>query len=112
MYIENCISPLDTSVNAFKQKIGYSLSNPNPLELPNYCNIVFIDANGSTIGKYDYLFNDLTHATVDTNRNAIVFIDKTRESICPVMLVKSSGNGHLPAIVENTFHANVIGRWK
>lgn len=88
------------------------MSNPNPLELPNYCSIVFIDVNGTTLGKYDYLFNDLTNATVDTNRNAIVFVDKARESICPLLLVKPHGAKRVAALVENSFHANIVGKWK
>lgn len=41
----------------------------------------------------------------------MVFIDKRHDAIKPLLLVRSTRN-HLPAIVDNRFHMNVIGRWK
>ena len=73
---------------------------------------MFKDENGTEIGRFDYMFNDLTHATIDTNRNSIVFVDKMRDSIRPLLLVKQINHEYLPAIVENSFHANIVGKWK
>ena len=125
LYVINCPSTdpnsensqtLTQTVDQFKQKIGYDqTTNPNPLQLPDNCNIVFTCNDYSQIieiGRYDRLFNDLTHATIDTNRNSIVFVDKNKDSIRPLLLVKQSDVNHLPAIVDNTFHANIIGKWK
>lgn len=95
-----------------KIAIGWDeTNNKNPLELPDYCVIVFIDTNNKIIGKYDCMMNDILHASIDINRNALTFIDKNRGSIRPLLLVKPV-NGKIPAIASNTFHANIIGRWK
>lgn len=99
-------------LDAFKNKIGYNTStNINPLELPDYCTIYFKDVNGNEIGKYDYQLHSISHQTIDINRNMITFTDKTKSSIRPLLLVKTTGN-QLPSIAANTFHANVVGRWK
>ena len=102
----------DTNLEAFKHKIGYSAtSNRNPLELPEFCTIFFYDTSGNVIGKYDYLLNDLLHATIDTNRNAITFVNKEKTSIDPLLVVKTY-DGNLPILAANTFHATIVGRWK
>ena len=41
----------------------------------------------------------------------MVFVDKRVNAIKPLLLVKPR-EGKLPAIVNNKFHMNVIGRWK
>ena len=101
-----------STVGAFKNAIGYSEDgDKNPLELPDYCLVVFYDADGALIGKYDCMMRDLMHSSIDTNRNALTFTNKTRSSITPLLLVKPV-DGYVPAIAANTFHANIIGRWK
>ena len=103
---------IESILDAFKTTIHYDIAtNQNPLELPEYCLIYFKDESGKTIGKYDYMLHDIMHATIDINRNALTFIDKTTDSIKPLLLVKPI-DGSLPAIAANTFHANVVGRWK
>ena len=57
------------------------------------------------------MFHSLLHSDIDINRNSIVFVDKQRSSIKPLLLVKPI-NGCLPAITKNEFHASIIGRWK
>ena len=113
--------PLNTSgeatylakiVDKVQKAIGYSKTrNQNPLELPEYCLIYLVAEDGEVIGKYDSMFHDIMHASIDINRNALTFIDKTKQSIQPLLLVKPI-DGSLPAIAANTFHANVVGRWK
>ena len=99
-------------VDKVQKAIGYSKThNQNPLELPEYCLIYLIAEDGEVIGKYDSMFHDIMHASIDINRNALTFIDKTKQSIQPLLLVKPI-DGSLPAIAANTFHANVVGRWK
>ena len=99
-------------VGQFKDAINYSLThNQNPLEIPQYCIVYFYDINGNLVGKYDSMMHDLMHASIDTNRNAITFVNKEKTSITPLLLVKPV-DGYLPAIATNTFHANIIGRWK
>lgn len=103
---------LAQTLESFKNIIGYDdKHNQNPLELPEYCIIYFIDKDGNTIGKYDSMLHDLLYASIDINRNALTFVDKAKESIKPLLLVKPI-DGSLPAIAANTFHANIIGRWK
>ena len=99
-------------VDKVQKAIGYSKTrNQNPLELPEYCLIYLVAEDGEVIGKYDSMFHDIMHASIDINRNALTFIDKTKQSIQPLLLVKPI-DGSLPAITANTFHANVVGRWK
>ena len=82
------------------------------MELPEFCEIPLVDRYGNVIGKYDYMFNNMLHASVDINRNQLVFVDKARNYIKPLLLVKPKDNKHQTAIVANTFHASIIGRWK
>ena len=100
-------APLET----VKGAIGYSNSNLNPLQLPEQCVVAFVDVDGNTIGKYDSQMHDLMHASIDINRNALTFVDKTTRSISPLLLVKPI-DGKIPALAANTFHANIVGRWK
>lgn len=112
--IINCptSNSLDDILESFKTAISYDKEhNPNPMEIPENCVICFYDTNSQIIGKYDSELNDLMHATVDINRNMITFVDKSRTSIRPLLLVKPK-DGSLPALAANTFHANVVGRWK
>ena len=67
--------------------------------------------DGKQIGLYDCQFNSLMHSDIDINRNQMVFIDKDYGSIKPLLLVKPVAD-HLPAIVKNEYHVNIIGRWK
>lgn len=57
------------------------------------------------------MMHDLMHASIDINRNALTFVDKTVESIKPLLLVKPIDN-KIPALAANTFHASIVGRWK
>ena len=99
-------------VGAFKNAIGYSDDGDrNPLELPEYCLVEFYNVNGELIGKYDCMMRDLMHSSIDTNRNALTFTNKSRGSITPLLLVKPV-DGYVPALAANTFHANIVGRWK
>lgn len=100
------------TLETFKSVISYDkVYDLNPLELPEYCTLHFTDVSGKEIGKYDCTLHDLLFASVDLNRNALTFVDKSKESIKPLLLVKPV-NGFLPAIAANTFHANIVGRWK
>lgn len=116
LYIIDCPETskqtMASTLERFKAVISYDkASDPNPLELPEYCTLHFIDTTGMEIGKYDCALHDLLFASVDLNRNALTFVDKSKESIKPLLLVKPI-DGCLPAIAANTFHANIIGRWK
>lgn len=96
-----------------KSKIGYKqIDNPNPLDLPEYCYIIVKNTNGELIGRYDYLFHDLLHSDVDINNNQLIFIDKHFDSIKPLLIIKAAGNNTIPALINNNFHVNIIGRWK
>lgn len=96
-----------------KKKIGYSASeNPNPLELPEYCQILVIDSTAGVVGRYDYLFHDLLHSDIDINQNQLIFTDKRRDSIKPLYIAKALNDSCVPALVNNNFHVNIIGRWK
>ena len=111
--IENCTDDINIAIDKLKTAFGFDInSNLNPLEVPEYCIIKIMDANNSVIGKYDYLFNNLLGSTIDINRNAIVFTDKSYKSIRPLLLIKQANHKHLPSIITNTFHANIVGRWK
>ena len=57
------------------------------------------------------MLHDLMHASIDINRNALTFVDKTVDSIKPLLLVKPISN-KIPALAANTFHASIVGRWK
>jgi len=57
------------------------------------------------------MFHSLLHSDIDINRNSLVFIDKRRDAIKPLLLVKPI-DGCLPAITKNEFHASIVGRWK
>lgn len=57
------------------------------------------------------MMNDMMYADIDINRNQMVFVDKRHNAIKPLLLAKSTSRC-LPAIVDNVFHMNVIGRWK
>lgn len=101
------------AIQKVKTAIGWKLNgNRNPLELPDFCQILLLDANGKTIGQYDYILNDLLGSNVDINRNQLVFIDKGRDYVKPLLIVNSKDETHFPAIVANTFHASIVGRWK
>lgn len=96
-----------------KRKIGYSSSeNPNPLELPEYCQILIADSTNAVVGRYDYLFHDILHSDIDISQNQIVFTDKRKNSIKPLFIAKTRNDSYIPAIVNNNFHVNIIGRWK
>ena len=96
-----------------KLKIGYSMSeNPNPLELPEYCQILIADSTNTIVGRYDYLFHDLLHSDIDISQDQIVFTDKRKDSIKPLFIAKTRNDSYVPAIVNNNFHVNIIGRWK
>ena len=105
-------SYLNPIVSTIKKAMHYDMyKNQNPLELPDYCIVFFYDLDGKLVGKYDALMHDLMHASIDTNRNALTFVNKELDSITPMLLVKPV-DGYLPAIAGNTFHANIVGRWK
>jgi hypothetical protein len=57
------------------------------------------------------MLHDLLHASIDINRNALTFVDKTTKSIKPLLVVKPI-DGKIPALAVNTFHASIVGRWK
>ena len=110
LVFQNCNSE---SLSKIRNAVGYDeLTNRNPMELPEFCEITLVDRYGNVIGKYDYMFNNMLHASVDINRNQLVFVDKARNYIKPLLLVKPKDNKHQTAIVANTFHASIIGRWK
>ena len=110
LVFQNCNS---ASLSKIRNAAGYDeLTNRNPMELPEFCEITLVDRYGNVIGKYDYMFNNMLHASVDINRNQLVFVDKARNYIKPLLLVKPKDNKHQTAIVANTFHASIIGRWK
>ena len=73
--------------------------------------MALIDSEGTLVGKYDSNLNDLLHASIDINRNALTFVDKTTKSIKPLLVVKPI-DGKIPALAANTFHASIVGRWK
>ena len=75
------------------------------------CIVALIDSEGTLVGKYDSNLNDLLHASIDINRNALTFVDKTTKSIKPLLVVKPI-DGKIPALAANTFHASIVGRWK
>ena len=110
LVFQNCNSE---SLSKIRNAVGYDeLTNRNPMELPEFCEITLVDRYGNVIGKYDYMFNNMLHASVDINRNQLVFVDKAKNYIKPLLLVKPKDNKHQTAIVANTFHASIIGRWK
>jgi hypothetical protein len=76
--IDNCPAAITlTELDKIKAAIGFDIeTNPNPLEVPEYCVIVLYNAAGTIVGKYDYLFNNLLGSTIDINRNSLIFADK------------------------------------
>jgi hypothetical protein len=80
--------------------------------VPEYCTITLIDIDNNIKGKYDFMFNNILGSTIDINRNALIFTDKSTDSIRPLLLIRQINNHYLPSIVSNTFHMNIIGRWK
>ena len=104
---------LTTALNKIKHVFGFDItSNVNPLELPEYCVITLYNNDDTIKGKYDFVFNNLIGMNIDINRNAIIFADKSIYSVKPLLLVKQVNSYYLPAIIANTFHMNIIGRWK
>ena len=100
-------------LNNIKRVFQYDeVSNINPLELPEYCVISLYNEDNTLKGKYDFIFNNLIGATIDINRNTIIFADKQTHSVTPLLLIKQVNDQYLPALVNNTFHMNIIGRWK
>jgi hypothetical protein len=85
--IENCEDAVEIALNKIKIAFGFDIEkNLNPLEVLEYCTLTLLNGT-STIGKYDYLFNSLFCSTIDINRNAIVFTDKSYKSIKPLLLI-------------------------
>lgn len=113
IYITNVPSVTNEVLDKIKNSFGFiHRNNPNPLQLPEYCVIHLLDNVNTEIGRYDFVFNNLLGSTIDINRNALVFSDKSTDSIRPLAIIRQVDDTYLPALVTNTFHMNVVGRWK
>lgn len=111
-FVDNTESNIDSARNKIIDAINFNPSgNRNPLELPEGC-MIYIKLSGGMTYTFNYLLDDLSSSVIDINRHAIVFTDKTTSSIKPLVLLEATQLTSVPAIVANTYHANIIGRWK
>lgn len=110
------VDPSRSDINAAREAvikaIGFnSGGDRNPLQLPDGCMVNIKLRDGSSY-RFNYLLDDLSSTVIDIDRHAVVFTDKTTTSVKPLVLVEATSSESVPAIVANTYHANIIGRWK
>ena len=80
------------------------------------CTISFVPEDPDQLTTtYDYILNDTTNRRIYNNPNTMVYTDKTTTSVKAVLVVPAiddDNSTYSTALMTNTFHCNIIGRWK
>lgn len=100
-----------TDKDLVKGIIGWSEDNKNPLGLSDTCQIVVMV--GSNIYRYDYLMSAAHSITdIDINKHMVIYGDKTQTSLKALLITEPTDEDGSSVLAGNSFHCNIIGRWK
>ena len=122
-YDEDCQYSSDDS-DIFNQPgtISVQINNTYQIGLNKYCNAYAGMINFSEMFKdNDYMIfsgdiacqeRNTKSPTIDSGANSLVYVNKTTESVTPLLIVYPSDTAEIFGLVANTFSCRIVGRWK